>query len=99
MRAMRSQIKVLKPCCFSGNGPVAQWIEQQPSKLKVGGSSPPGVASRSKKHCTASSNPIVTTGACERGEIINDGDERVSQPGLESPFVLNTHARPPHATS
>ena len=25
-------------------GPVAQRIEQQPSKLKVGGSSPPGVA-------------------------------------------------------
>lgn len=27
-----------------GRGPVAQWIEQQPSKLKVEGSSPSGVA-------------------------------------------------------
>ena len=31
---------LLKPRLF--HAPVAQWIEQQPSKLKVGGSIPPG---------------------------------------------------------
>src|ERR1700722_11690309 len=43
------------PCCAPQQkdgprcgrfGPVAQRIEQQPSKLKVGGSSPPGVANK-----------------------------------------------------
>jgi hypothetical protein len=33
---------------LAANGPVAQGIEQQPSKLKVGGSNPPGVANNFK---------------------------------------------------
>src|ERR1700755_2476559 len=32
--------------CWVSRGPVAQGIEQQPSKLKVAGSNPAGVASR-----------------------------------------------------
>ena len=33
---------------MTARGPVAQGIEQQPSKLKVGGSNPPGVANKIK---------------------------------------------------
>jgi hypothetical protein len=55
------------PCSTHGgptiNLPVAQWIEQQPSKLWVGGSIPPGQAnvdsSKGDSQCTNHLTPWI----------------------------------------
>jgi hypothetical protein len=44
---MSTPINALKYLCFPKNGPVAQWIEQQPSKLKVARSNRAGVTMKS----------------------------------------------------
>ena len=66
------------------DGPVAQGIEQQPSKLKVGGSNPPGVANFRKFL------PIVGLQGNNWGNVRRSRPHRIANASMSGFEMLGT---------